>query len=97
MSAHEDAQIETMPAELHLAAIVSLLSSAALHGPTRAKVAALRAHLEAAALCREPLDPHLRQALEDAFAHWLTVEVADRALPASGDGALPATPARLLH
>ena len=33
------------------------------------------AHLEAAALCVEPLDPRLRQSLEDALAHWLSVEV----------------------
>jgi hypothetical protein len=63
-----------MSTELRLAAIITLLSSAALRGATAGKVEALREHLEAAALGADALDPHLRKALEDAFAHWLSVD-----------------------
>ena len=75
MSWNEATDVDAMPPELHLAAIITLLSSAALHGATARKVDALRAHLEAAALCTEALDARLRQSLEDALANWLSVEV----------------------
>ena len=57
-----------MPIELRLAAVVTLLSSSALHGVTAGKAAALRNHLEAAALSAEALSPQLRGALEESAA-----------------------------
>ena len=75
MSWRESVDVDATSPELHLAAIIALLSSTALHGATAGKLDALRAHLEAAALCVEPLDPRLRQSLEDALAHWLSVEI----------------------
>lgn len=63
-----------MPVDLRLAAIIALLSSSALRGATPGKAAALRVHLEAAALAGDALDPHLRVALEDALAEWITIE-----------------------
>ena len=63
-----------MPTELRLAAIISLLSSSAIRGATACKTAALRIHLEAAALSGGNLNPHLRTALEDALAEWITIE-----------------------
>ena len=81
----EPADVDAMSPELHLAAIVSLLSSTALHGATAGKLDALRAHLEAAALCVEPLDPCLRQSLEDALAHWLSVDIDGPACAAVDD------------
>lgn len=41
---------DAMPVDLRLAAIITLLSSSALRGTTPGKAAALRVHLEAAAL-----------------------------------------------
>lgn len=67
-------ETDTMPTELRLAAIIALLSSSALRGATAGKAEALREHLEAAALSSGVLDPHLRNAHEDALAEWLTVE-----------------------
>ena len=73
---------DALPTELRLAAIVTLLSSLAVRGPTACKVEALRDHLEAAALSPEALDPRLRKALEDAFALWLTVDCHDQSVAA---------------
>jgi len=65
---------DVMPIEHRLAVIVTLLSSSALHGVTACRAGALRAHLEAVALTDEALNPHLRHALEDALAEWISVE-----------------------
>ena len=95
MSWRESVDVDATSPELHLAAIIALLSSTALHGATAGKLDALRAHLEAAALSVEPLDPRLRQSLEDALAHWLTVEVDGPACAAADDWSSSA--ARRLH
>ena len=63
-----------MPIDLRLAAIIALLSSAALRGASCGKVEALREHLEAAALSGAALDANLRRVLEDALAQWLSVD-----------------------
>lgn len=60
---------EPMSTELRLAAIVTLLSSSALRGPTRNKLNALRDQL-AAALCDKQISGHLRDAIEQALAGW---------------------------
>ena len=96
MSWGDSSGVDAMPSELHLAAIITLLSSAALHGATAGKVDALRSHLEAAALCAEALDPRLRQSLEDALAHWLSVEVDGPACAAVDDD-WSSSAARRLH
>ena len=97
MSWPEPADVDAMSPELHLAAIVSLLSSTALHGATAGKLDALRAHLEAAALSVEPLDPRLRQSLEDALAHWLSVDIDAPARTALDDDDGWSSAARRLH
>ena len=84
-----------MTVELRLAAIIALLSSSAIRGATAGKADALRLHLEAAAASSEPLDPHLRGALEDVLAQWLGVDCHEPA-PAVDCSALPAA-ARMLH
>ena len=71
---------DAMPIELRLAAIVALLSSSALHGVTAGKAAALRDHLEAAALSGEALNPQLRGVLEDALAQWISTECHDHSV-----------------
>lgn len=72
---------DAMPTELRLAAIITLLSSSAVHGVTGCKAEALRAHLEAAALSSEALNPHLRNALEDALAEWISIECHQKSVP----------------
>ena len=67
-------ETDALSTELRLAAIITLLSSSALRGTTASKAAALLAHLEAAAFSRDALNPHLRSALEDALAEWLTID-----------------------
>ena len=95
MSGNKFAAADPLPTELRLAAIITLLSSAALCGATAGKVEALRDHLEALALSPEALDPRLRQALEDAFAHWLAVDC--HAQSVAVDDAPLAPTSRLLH
>lgn len=73
-------ETDALPTELRLAAIITLLSSSALHGATASKAAALRAHLEAATFSRDALNPHLRSALEDALAEWLTTDCHQQSL-----------------
>lgn len=66
-------EIEDMPIESHLAAIVMLLTVSATRGSTSAKLAAVRSHLRKAA--RQPgLSMPLRNALEQSLAVWTTVE-----------------------
>lgn len=65
-------ETEHMSLDLRLAAIVTLLSSSALHGATPGKTAALRAHLQAVRDAGE-LDPRLRDALEHTLATWRDV------------------------
>ena len=60
-----------MPKQLQLAAIISLLSSSALHGPSARKSAALCLHLDG--LLRDDkgtLDPQLRSSLEKILVEW---------------------------
>ena len=93
MSARKLLGADAVPTELRLAAIVTLLSSLAVRGPTAGRVEALREHLEAVALSPVALDPRLRQALEDAFALWLTVDCHDQSV-----AVVDASPsARLMH
>lgn len=73
-------EIDPMSSELHLAAIIALLSSSALRGTTASKAAALRAHLEAAAFSRENIAPQLRNALETVLAEWLTSDCHERSV-----------------
>ena len=88
-------EIDSMPSELHLAAIIALLSSSALRGTTASKAAALRAHLEAAAFSRETIAPQLRNALENALAEWLTTDCHEQSVAV--DSCVPLTPSRALH
>lgn len=62
-------ETDDMPIAIRLAAIVTLLSSCALRGPTATKAAALRNHLAAAASFPE-LEPTLRDAIEQSLAGW---------------------------
>ena len=66
-------ETDSMPLDLRLAAIVTLLSASALRGPTAAKTAALRTHLFSA-LADETLSPQLRDTLEQALAGWRAVQ-----------------------
>ena len=66
-------ETDEMPLELRLAAIVTLLSASALRGPTVAKTAALRAHLDAA-LNDAALPVQLRDAIEQSLAGWRAVQ-----------------------
>lgn len=85
---------ETLSTELRLAAIVTLLSSSALRGPTRNKIAALRTHL-AAALADEHVDGHLRDAIEQALAGW---QIADCHPASASVSCCPITvPGQSLH
>jgi len=72
---------DALPTELRLAAIITLLSSSALRGTTASKATALRAHLEAAAFTAKALNPHLRTAIEDALAEWITTECHLNSVP----------------
>lgn len=73
---------DDMPIDLRFAAIIALLSSCTLRGVTVGKLAALRAHLEAAALSSdESIDPRLRCVLEDTLAEWLTIECHRKSVP----------------
>lgn len=65
---------DTAQLELRLAAIIALLSSAAIRGATPCKSRALRMHLEAAALSTAPLSSPLREVLENTLAEWLSIE-----------------------
>lgn len=80
MKTAETTKTDAMPTELRLAAILSLLSSLALHGVTAGKTAALLAHLEATALTHAAINPHLKQVLEDALADWMSVECHQRSV-----------------
>ena len=73
--------METLPLELRLAAIITLLSSSAIRGATPCKSHALRMHLEAAALSPHPLSAQLRIALENTLAEWLSVECHQKSVP----------------
>jgi hypothetical protein len=86
---------DTMPTALRLAAIISLLSSSALHGATAGKSEALRLHLEAAAFAAEPLDPQLRTVLEDALAEWLSIECHQNSVSVDQGALAPCS--RALH
>jgi hypothetical protein len=66
-------EIEDMPLENHLAAPVMLLTVSTIHGPTSAKLAAVRSHLRKAA-GQPGLSMPLRRALEQSLAIWTTVE-----------------------
>lgn len=72
---------DDLPLELRLAAVITLLSSSAIRGATPCKAQALRKHLEAAALSPHPLNAHLREALENALAEWLSIECHDKSVP----------------
>lgn len=63
-----------MTLDLRLAAIITLLSASALRGVTVNKAAALRAHLAAAADAGQPINPHLKDALEQTLAGWQALE-----------------------
>lgn len=58
---------DATPIELRLAAIITLLSSSALRGPTANKTDALREHLEAAVALSETLNPHLQDSLKQVL------------------------------
>ena len=88
-------EIDSMPSELHLAAIIALLSSSALRGTTAAKAAALRAHLEAAAFSRDAIAPPLRNALENALAEWLTTDCHEQSIAVDSCALL--APSQTLH
>ncbi len=79
-----------MTEQLQLAAIISLLSSSALHGPSAGKSAALCLHLDRLLRANnEILDPRLRSALEQILMEWKIASYC----PASPDQAsLPPHP-----
>ena len=66
-------ETEEISIELRLAAIITLLSSSALRGVTPAKAAALQVHLEAISFAADQLAPYLKEAAEQALAHWQAV------------------------
>jgi hypothetical protein len=67
-------EVEDLPLDLRLAAIVTLLSSSALNGRTPGKAGALRHHLEAAIpAAGKACHAHLADALRQAMRDWQEV------------------------
>lgn len=80
--------IETMPAEWHLAAALHLLSATALCGVSQAKTAAMLAHLERIG-ANADVDPVLRETVTELIQAWATASCS------CADGSVHE--ARLLH
>ena len=69
-----------MPLELHLAAVIHLLSSSALRGATFHKTEALRAHLRCVA-DEDGLNPYLRSTLQEVLGGWEAVHCHPASVP----------------
>lgn len=82
-------ETDPIPIQMRLAAIITLLSSSAQRGATVGKAAALRAHLEAAALDPTPIDIRLRNALEDTLAEWLSIKCHPKSVSVSKGAQAP--------
>ena len=76
-----DQQADDMSIDMRLASIIHLLSSSVLRGTTENKTAALQAHLAAAAMDNEGLDPILQDALEYTLANWQDVQCHPNSIP----------------